>query len=63
MKRMEEKMKLSRPKNVTFWISVGLGALGLLAQFRVIPAIEPYAFWLVFVGLLVLILGNAVKNF
>jgi predicted membrane channel-forming protein YqfA (hemolysin III family) len=60
---MEEEMKLSRPKNITFWIAVILGVLGLIGYLKVIPGLSPYAFWLVFVGLVVLVMGNVFKNF
>ncbi len=55
-------MKLSEPKVVTFWISVVLGLLGLLGYLKVIAAFAPYAFWLVFAGLVVLVVGNLFKN-
>ena len=54
-------MKLSAPKVVTFWIAVILGVLGLLGQLAV-AALAPYAFWLVAIGLIVLVLGNMVKG-
>jgi hypothetical protein len=54
-------MKLSAPKLITFWIAVilvVLGVLGLLA----VAALEPYAFWLVLIGFVVLAAGNLVKG-
>ncbi len=54
-------MKLNEPKVVTFWIAVILGVLGILGKF-VIAALDPYAFWLVVAGLVVLILGNLFKG-
>ena len=56
-------MKLSKPKVITFWIAVALALLGLLAVIFSITALDPYAFWLVVVGFLVLALGNLVKGF
>jgi hypothetical protein len=55
-------MKLTPPTQVTFWISVVLGLLGLLGNIGVIAALAPYAFWFVFVGLLLLALGLLVKG-
>ena len=46
-------MKLNSPKNVTFYIAVLLGLLGLLGG---------YAFWLAFVGLVLLALGNLLSG-
>ena len=53
-------MKLSEPKVITFSIAVLLGLIGLVAYF--IPAMTIYAFWLVLVGLVVLVLGNFLKG-
>ena len=55
-------MKLSAPKNITFWIAVVLAVLGLLG-FLFIAFLEPYAFWLVLVGFVVLALGNLLEGF
>lgn len=56
-------MKLSEPKVITFWIAVVLAVLGLIAFLGVLPVLEAsYAFWLVFIGFVVLALGNLVKG-
>lgn len=55
-------MKLTPPKQVTFFIAVILGLVGLVASFVAIPVLSPYAFWLVFVGLVVLALGNMMES-
>jgi len=57
-----EKMKLSRPKDVTWWIAVLLGVLGLLGFVGTVPGLAPYAFWLVFAGLVLLALGTLLRN-
>jgi hypothetical protein len=56
-------MKLSLPKMITFWIAVILGVLGLIGKLAPSTAIiGPYAFWFVFVGLVVLVLGLLVNG-
>lgn len=55
-------MKLSAPKNVTFWVAVVIALIGLLASFGVVPGFGAYAFWLVVVGFVVLALGNLMKG-
>jgi hypothetical protein len=55
-------MKLSRPKEVTFWIAVILVLFGILAFIGTIPALSAYAFWLVVAGFVLLALGNLMKN-
>ncbi len=55
-------MRLTPPKNITFWIAVALGVLGLLAftgALKVLP-IDP--FWLEFVGLALLAIACLVKD-
>ncbi len=49
-------MKLQRPKIGTFWIAVILAVLGVLGQFA-IPALAPYAFWLVLAAFVLMLLG------
>jgi hypothetical protein len=58
----EEKMKLSQPKVITFWIAVILAILGVLATLVTIPVLTGFAFWLVVIGFIVLLLGNMVKG-
>jgi membrane-bound ClpP family serine protease len=55
-------MKLTAPKTITFWIAVILGVLGLLGQVAGVAFLAPYAFWLEFVGLVLLVLGLLIKG-
>lgn len=55
-------MKLSAPKNVTFYIAVVLGVLGLLGAVIPLGFVTTLAFWFVFVGLVVLVAGNVLPN-
>lgn len=55
-------MKLTPPKMVTFWIAVALGVLGLLSQLGIFTAIPIAAFWLLFLGFVLLVLGLLVKG-
>lgn len=55
-------MKLNPPKAITFWIAVALGVIGLIGQVGILAFLTPFAFWLVFVGLVVLVLGLLVKG-
>lgn len=56
-------MKLSPPKQSTFWIATIVAALGLVGNFVDLPVVSQYAFWFVVVGFVVLWLGNYVKGF
>ena len=57
-------MKLTPPKNITFWISVILAALGVLAKNGTIPGLGGVtAVWLVVIGFVVLALGVLIKGF
>ncbi|MBN2257484.1 MAG: hypothetical protein JW704_06640 [Anaerolineaceae bacterium] len=53
-------MKLTPPKQITFWISVILGVLGILGL--VLPFLAPFAFWLVLAGLVLLVLALLLKG-
>ncbi len=55
-------MKLSRPKVITWWIAIALGALGILGQLSVVPALGAYSFVLVTAGLVLLALAVVLKN-
>lgn len=56
-------MKLTPPKQITFWIAVVLGLLGLLGAIGILPgAIAAYSFWLAFVGFALLALSLLVKG-
>jgi hypothetical protein len=58
----EEKMKLSAPKMGTFWLAVIIAGLGLLSTLVSIPLLSPYAFWLVVIGFVILMLSVLVKD-
>jgi hypothetical protein len=54
-------MKLTPPKQITFWISLALMVLGLLGKLGV-AFLAPFAFWLVFVGGALLVVALLVKG-
>ncbi|MBN1350814.1 hypothetical protein JXJ21_15455 [candidate division KSB1 bacterium] len=56
-------MRLNAPKKVVWIIAVILGIVGVVAELAKIAAIEPYAFWLVLVGLVLLTLSTWLKGF
>jgi hypothetical protein len=60
--RKEETVKLSAPKSYIWIISLVLGAAGLLGYIVTIPVITGLAFWLVLVGLGLLLLATAIKG-
>jgi len=55
-------MKFTPPKKITWWISLALGAIGLVANLVTIPVLSGLAFWLVLVGLVLLLLGNVLAG-
>jgi hypothetical protein len=60
---MEEKMKLSAPKVVTWLISLALTVAGVLGFLNVIPAIGTgAAFWLVCAASVLLLLASLLKG-
>jgi len=56
-------MRLSPPKQTTFWASVVIGLLGVIGKLiPSLPLVSPYAFWLVAIGFALLVLGNAMTG-
>ncbi len=55
-------MKLSAPKQITFWVAVVVALIGLLASFVSIPLLSAYALWIVVLGFVVLGAGNLVEG-
>lgn len=55
-------MKLSRPKNITWFIALALAVLGLLAFTGVIGALSAYAFWLALAAAVLLLLATLLKD-
>jgi hypothetical protein len=55
-------MKLSAPKAGTFWLALIVAGLGFLSKLVSIPVLSPYAFWLVVIGFVILLLGTMVKG-
>ena len=51
-------MNLSAPKQITWLIAVIVGVLGILGKVVAIPFISAYAFWLVVVAFLILVVGT-----
>jgi len=51
---------LSAPKVITFWIAVILAIIGLVFFF--LPAVAAYAFWVLLVAFIILMLGCLIKG-
>lgn len=51
-------MKLSPPKQVTFYVSVILAVLGVLGRFVALPIVSAYSFWILLVAFVLLALAN-----
>jgi len=56
-------MRLNAPKKWTWLIAVILGVLGLIGELVAVPVLSVAAFWLVFVGLVLVVLGSWLKGF
>jgi heme A synthase len=55
-------MKLSRPKQITWFVALALAVLALLGQTSVIAALNPYSFWLALVAAALLLLATIVRD-
>jgi threonine/homoserine/homoserine lactone efflux protein len=55
-------MKLSEPKQITFWIALIVAIVGVLASLVTIPVLSGIAFWLVVIAFIILAAGNLMKG-
>lgn len=62
MAKKSSGLNLSAPKQVTWFVAVILGVLGLLGGFGVINAIASYGLWLLALGWLLLVLGTLLEG-
>jgi hypothetical protein len=56
------KLKLKKPKTVTFWIAVIVAVIGIIAELVKIPVLSGFAFWLVVIAFVILLLGNLIDG-
>ena len=56
------EMKFSAPKQITWWIAVVIGVLGILATLVTIPVLSGFAFWLVVIGFALLAVATVVEG-
>jgi hypothetical protein len=61
-KRNKMRIKLSSPKQITWFIALALAVLALLGQTKVISALTPYSFWLALIAAALLLLATIVKG-
>jgi hypothetical protein len=55
-------MKLTPPKQVTFWLAVILAVVGAVSKVVSLGTISGFAFPLIFFGFLLLVLGNVMEG-
>jgi len=55
-------MKLSAPKQLTWWIALILGIIGLIAQLVTIPVLSGLVFWIVLVALVLMLVATFIPG-
>jgi len=55
-------MKLSAPKQITWFIALALAVIALLGQTTIVAALSPYSFWLALIAAALLLLATIVKG-
>jgi hypothetical protein len=55
-------MRLSAPNQIVWVIALVLGVLGIIAYLGVVPPLAAYAFWLVAIGFVLLVLATLLKG-
>jgi hypothetical protein len=56
------KMKLSAPKQITWFIALALAVLALLGYLDIIKPLTQYAFWLALISAALLLLATLLKE-
>jgi hypothetical protein len=59
---MEKKMKLSAPKQITWYVGLALAVLALLGQQKIIAGLTPYSFWLALIAAALMLIATVVKG-
>jgi heme A synthase len=55
-------MRLSPPKNITWWVALILGVLALLGVAGIVAVLSQYAIWFALIGLALLLVACLVKG-
>jgi hypothetical protein len=55
-------MRLSPPKQITWFIALALAVLALLGYTKTIAALTPYSFWLALIAAALLLIASIVKG-
>lgn len=55
-------MKLSAPKQLTFWIAVVVAVIGLISALVTIPVLSGFALWIVVLGFVILAVANLMEG-
>ncbi len=56
-------MKLSAPKQVTFWVAVVVAVIGLISALVTIPVLSGFALWILVLGFVILAASNLFGGF
>jgi hypothetical protein len=62
MSRRRSGMRLSPPKQVTWFVALALAVLALLGYTKVIAALTPYDFWLALIAAALLLIATMVDG-
>ena len=55
-------MKLNAPKQLTWWIALALGIIGLIAHLETIPVLSGLTFWIVLVALVLMLVATLIRG-
>ena len=55
-------MKLSPPKQITWYVALALAVLALVGQLKLVAGLSPYTFWLALIAAALLLLATITKG-
>lgn len=54
--------RFTAPRAITWWISLIIGVIGVIAHLTSLGVLTTYSFWIVVVGFALLLLGTLLKG-
>jgi hypothetical protein len=57
------QMRLNAPKKITWYVAILIGIGGIIVKLVGGPVFEPYSFWIVVIGWLILVLATYFPGF
>jgi nicotinamide riboside transporter PnuC len=58
----EDSVNLSAPQKTTWWVALIVGIIGIIAKLVTLPVLSAFAFWILAVAFVILVLATYLKG-